>query len=347
MIIKLSVGIIYLSAIANVISRNKIFLFYSYSLSILIFSLNYFFFHLNRPELLKIVIPFFLGCLPSLIYSFSIEDKKVFENITFIGSSIIYVVGIFMGILLFSGTITMGGYSMPYSYYMLLPTLVFLKYLLDSFSVKYCILTLVSLIMIVAFGSRGPILSIAVFVILYQIINLKVISLKHIFRIILIIIFLSVLLIYLKEILLILNSIVKTFGIRSRTIILLLQEETTLSGRDNIAIMTMREIAKSPLLGIGIAGDRSILGTYPHNIALEIIADFGIIAGFLIISFILFISFNVLFRINQKDSNFLLVWFCVGFVPFFLSHSYLTHIQFWIYMGLSSKYYLIYRKKKV
>src|SRR5699024_5676094 len=77
-------------------------------------------------------------------------------------------------------TISIGRYSMPLAYYMLLPTTVYANELLEKFNIKSFIITFISLFIILALGSRGPIACIGVFVILKLITKKKDVNYKTI-----------------------------------------------------------------------------------------------------------------------------------------------------------------------
>ncbi len=92
------------------------------------------------------------------------------------------------------------------------------------------------------------------------------------------IIFLGML--FLNEILEYIYEFLLNFGIRSRSIQLFLRDDVYLSGRDKIYDSVIEEISNNPILGIGLAGDRRIIGGgYAHNIFIEILANFGIVIG--------------------------------------------------------------------
>jgi O-antigen ligase len=92
-------------------------------------------------------------------------------------------------------------------------------------------------------------------------------------------------------------------------------------------------------MGIGLAGDRLYTGgTYSHNIFLEIISGFGIIVGIIILLFLGCITIRSLFLKNKTRANLMLMWFCIGFVPLIVSGSYLTSFQFWIFLGLITRF---------
>lgn len=337
--IKFFVAFFYFYAFRSVLKKNKIILLTTYSVFALVFLSHFLIFQINYPTLIAHIFPFFFTCLPSFIYSYSIDDKAVFEKYTDIAAAYIYGIGAIFGLLIYSGSISIGVYSMPYSYYMLLPTIIYLKKYFDTFSSKYLLLVVVALILILTYGSRGPILALAIFMALYQIINFRTMTNYRIIGNFLFLLFLIVSTIFFQDILNYFNNTLAELGIKSRTILLFMKDEINTSGRDVIYEKLFKEILSNPIVGIGITGDRVYAGgSYSHNIFIEIITGFGLILGLIIIAVLLIIIIRALFTTNKQDSNFLLIWFVAGFVPLLVSSTYLVYFQFWIFLGLSLKY---------
>lgn len=338
MLSKIIVGFLYILAFPTVIKRNKNMFFWGYTISFIIFLLNYIFFIENRIYLKNIIFPYFFICLPSLIYSYSINDWTTLKSIMKKTSIIVFIAGSIIGIMVFTKVISIGRYSMPLSYYMLLPSVVYINEFLDSFNIKSIFIALVSLLIILALGSRGPIMCVGVFVILKVInirkkINYKVLS---IFFIIIAFIFIGIF--YFNVILENLYNLLLEFGIRSRSIELFLTDDIYLSGRENIYGDVIQGIKSNLIFGIGLLGDRTVTGgRYTHNIIIEIVANFGIIIGGVLVLLLVIVSCKTLFSKNKKLSSFIAMWFSIGVVHLMVSSTYLTDYKFWIYLGLALK----------
>lgn len=95
-------------------------------------------------------------------------------------------------------------------------------------------------------------------------------------------------------------------------------------------------IFQHPIVGHGIGAEYTILGTYSHNIFLDIILQGGFIFGGLFI--ILFIFKAIMAFVNEEDKLFFFVLFCYGFVPLLISGSYLSSMSFWIFLGYLNKF---------
>lgn len=336
---KTIVGIFFIYSFKIVFTRNGYLFILLYPISVVIFSLSYLFFPQNTEYLNDILFKYFFVCIPCFIYSFSIDDRKVFKYIMDKISIIIFTIGFIIGILVFLGKISLGLYSMSFSYYMLFPAIVYLNNFSERLSIKSLILAFLSLFTMLSVGSRGAIMSALLYVILYLLINAKDISPKKILSNIIILVMIIVISLYLKEILFYMNNILVKYGVYSRSISLFLGDKIHLSGRDAIYKEVLQQIRLNPILGIGLAGDRVYAGgSYSHNIFLEILSGFGVIVGSFILFVIVIISIKVLFSKDVEGSNLLLIWFCMGFVPLLVSGSYLTDFQFWIYLGLAVRF---------
>ena len=333
---KLLVGCIFLCSFSSVIRKSLIVIVLTYSITGIVYLLNYIIFPVNSVYLNDVVFDFILICLPCFIYSYSITDIKALELITQKASMIIYTVDISLGLLVFIGKASIDSYSMSFSYYLLLPTIIYLKKYFETYKFKYLFLSALSILLIIAIGSRGAIMCLGVYVMLYHLISIRKMTLPKALCVIIFTLILFISLIFFKEILLFLYNILERFGISSRSIILFLRDGIYLSGREELYGKIVEQIFAHPLIGIGIAGDRYYLdGSYTHNIFLEILSGFGVFFGFILILTLLFTIFKSLFPKNIKGFDNILVWFSIGFVPLLVSGSYLTDFQFWIFLGFA------------
>ena len=334
LISKVLVGVIFLYALPAVLKRSKIKFIGTYCIGLIIVLLNYLIFPENHLYLNELIFPFFFMCLPTFIYSLSLKNWYILKQTMKKASLIVFLFGTILGMLILGGKASAGAYSMSLSYYMLLPTIMYLDELLDKLSLKAFLYALVSLLIILALGSRGAILCSVVFVVLKLIkfdFKQKYSSMLYYLLTMAISV---VMYIYLDHILEITYNLLLNFGIRSRSILLFLRKDTYLSGRDTIYQKISEEISNNPFLGIGLGGDRRIIGGgYAHNFFLEVLANFGIFMG-LILSFALILLILRLLLVKDKEKyNMLIIWLSLGFVHLMVSSSYLIDIKFWILMG--------------
>ncbi len=335
MLSKVIVGMVYLYALPAALERSKMEFIGAYFIAAYIFLLHYGIFPDNRTYIVDLLFPFFFMGLPSFIYALSIYDFSIFKSIMKKSGYIIFIAGLTISILVFLGNATIGAYSMSLSCYMLLPTILYIDELLNEFSLKYLILTSLSLLIIIALGSRGAVLCIIVYAILKYIRPNSMRTEKRVLRDYIFLFIGVVALLFLKQIITFINNILLKVDIRSRTLLLFLQDGIYLSGRETLYENVMAKITDNPLLGIGIAGDRAILGgSYVHNFLIEIIGNFGVILGILIIVGLIILIIKTLIIKDVGKYSLAIMWMCLGFVHLMLSSSYLTDIKFWVFMGL-------------
>ena len=331
---KVLVGLAYLYALPSALKRSLTKFFTIYFFAIFIFLLHYAIFTENRPYIDSLLFPFFFMCLPAFIYSMSVSDLKIFKDVMRKASYIVFCFGVLLGGLVFVGRISIGAYSMTLSYYMLLPTVMFLDELMDKFSAKMLVFAILSLLTILALGARGPILCIVVFGLLKFIRPNSKRTYKRVIGQLSLLSIGLVILVFLEKIMMSLYDFLLKFGINSRSLVLFFQDGVHLSGRDRIYETIIKEIIDNPIIGIGIAGDRPLFTSgYVHNIFFEILANFGIIIGSLISILLLIVLVQSLKSKDIENYNISIIWISLGLVHLLVSSSYLIDMRFWIFIG--------------
>ena len=335
LLFKTVVGIIFLYTLPTVLKRKKVEFIVVYFVAIFILLIHYLLFQENQEYMIKLIFPLFFMCLPVFIYTLSIKNWSIFKKVMKKASLIIFLFGFLSGILIPLNNEFANDYSMALSYYMLLPTILFLDELLDRFSLKALFITCFSLIIILAFGSRGPILCSGVFIILKLIRPVSKLNFHKVMIYICSFLVAIFTILYSEKILLAIDDFLSKFNIDSRNISLFLNDYLHLSGRDRIYEKILSEIVQHPILGIGIAGDRRVAdGNYAHNIILEVFLNFGVIIGLiLVIAFIMWLL-KLLFVKEMNVYNMIIIWVSFGFVSLLVSGSYLIDVNFWTLLGL-------------
>lgn len=334
------VGLTFIIALPTVLKRSFLPLYLTYIVASLVFIFEFLFFYKNGLYLIPLLFDFFCICLPSFIYAYSIKDKKVVSMLMINVSQITLGIGTLIGYLVLFRRLNIGEYSMTLSYYLLLPSLVFLNRYLMNYSVKHLLLFILSAAEITLLGSRGALLSTGLYVILWLLINLKSIYRELNAKIL---VFNFTLLSGITFFILFFNEIIRyiynkliLMGIHSRTLSLFLNDRVYMSGRDtDLYSVAVDIISKNPLLGTGIASDRLYLGNYVHNLFLELAMDFGLIMGLVISLVIIGLALKTTFLEEKRTAYFILIFFCLGVVPLMVSSSYLVSSWFWIYLGLA------------
>jgi hypothetical protein len=332
---KAIVGLFFLIAIPIVMKRNWPMFVGTYMVSVFIFLHNYLVFPKNSQALLSVAFPFFFICLPSFVFSFSINDKNILMNIIYKVSNMVFIIGTLIGIFTLTNRMSVGDYSMALSYYMLLPGIINMYKFIINKSASSMIKVIVSLLIILALGSRGAIMCFAAYTILSTIKNMKKITCFSLLSYTSIFLTLILGITYFKNLIMYIYEFLMKFGVSSRTLYLFTQDDLHLSGRDSLIEEITRQIIENPIKGIGIAGDRIIIGGYSHNIFIEILSAYGVIIGIIIIAIIVLICYIGIFNKNKFDSNIIIIWFSLGFMPLLVSGTYLMDFTFWIFLGLT------------
>ena len=137
-------------------------------------------------------------------------------------------------------------------------------------------------------------------------------------------------------------NIFQTFGFRSRTLSLVINNAVFQdSGRSYIYDAMIQELFKNPLKIHGIASEYAFTGgAYAHNFILELLFDFGIFFGGFAVLYILFQAFETLLcfikRGNANDSvNFIL--FSSSFLSALVSGTIWASVYFWLWLLMNKE----------
>lgn len=229
-------------------------------------------------------------------------------------------------------------YSVSFGYEVLIFALIFLYCALKYRKTSDILASFISIGMILAGGSRGPVFCIALFLVLYVMVELK--DTKHRNLIIAGIVSAGTLVYLLYEkILMFIAGIVSKFGFSSRFITMLLEGEVADdNGRETIWGAAIEMIAEKPL-GYGAYGTRhviyyKIVAGYPHNIILEILVEYGVIFGGIMVCIFIWNIFRILFTESRRH------W-VKAFLPFLgttsalmLSLTYWSVPSFWATLAI-------------
>lgn len=338
---KILVVILFISVFPLIIKYNFSKLLIVYTIFILVYFINFIVFPNNRDALIGNIFEMFFMSALILVYSLSINDLSVLRKTFKQGSNIIFISSLLTTLFIIFGKRQIGDYSMSLSYYTLIPALFYLDDFFSKFHFKPLILFLISLLIIVALGARGPLIPI----IFYGAIKFIKSNSKGEFKFkivkILITIITVLFILYFDEIIKISISILDEIGWSSRTLRLLLIDEISLSGREIIYNYAWSLITDRPLFGYGLLSDRVFFGSYVHNIFLEFSLHFGLIFGlglFLVIIVVVIISYF------KDKNNIILFLFSLSIIPLMFSGSYIIDMIFWILIG--SCFRLICSKKQ-
>lgn len=216
-------------------------------------------------------------------------------------------------------------YSMSFGYSFLLPTL----FLFHQDKLVDKVLSLLLFLMILADGSRGPVIVCVLFY-MYELLfatkaksKVKVLALLGVLVVAGIWVFTK-----------------SDYLESSRTLILAMNGELVSydSGRSEMLyVPAIKKIDESPVLGWGVGSDRDLLGFYTHNVFLEVFMHYGYFGGgilFLVFFFYCIRAFNKKKRLALQGGRPLYIMlFLFGFMPLLVSGSYLISFHFAVLIG--------------
>ncbi|MEG0693274.1 MAG: O-antigen ligase family protein [Oscillospiraceae bacterium] len=248
-----------------------------------------------------------------------------------------------------------GVYSMPFAYVMLIPLIVLLFSFFKEHKWYDLVIPFFLLLMILARGSRGALISIiaAVVMILFNFLLSKKIREKmkkttYVFLWIIIIVGIILLVANIEKVLTAIGIVLSKLGMDGRTVALFSSGDIFhSSGRDYITDIVSTTVASNPFAAHGIYGTGvavndfmqiGIAGEYAHNIILELIFTFGIVGGAAMLAAIAFIIVFGLIKSKENDERKLIILFiAIGLFPLFISEIVWTSMTFWMLIGIMCK----------
>lgn len=328
---KLRILFITISAVPVVLSlyyivRRRLLLFlYVYLFSTVVILITDLFYPQNGFYLERGVFYMLLINMPSFLCIASINNMTVIKEVMLRLSYVVFLIGLVFSILVIFNKISFTSYSMSFSYYLLLPALMFAA----RSNIFHSIGFILTICLMLFLGSRGALVAAFTFVLFFSIISPKR---RNLIFVIFAAAAVSILLIDMNTIL---DQSKQFFGFSSRSLTFLL-EGTFASdgGRDPIYKEVWASVINGPFLGYGIFGDRVILeGVYSHNIYLEIVSNFGLALGGIISIWLTWIIADSYNKSNKANKEILVLFFCLCFFPLLISGSYLTNNWFGLFMG--------------
>lgn len=276
-----------------------------------------------RNEGFKFLIPI---SIPIILCMVSIKNINFFilalKHISYACS----ILGLLFGLRTLTGRFVLSEYSMGFGYCILLPMLV-LFYQRKIYSI---IISFLLFMLLVVYGSRGPLLTIAVFL-LYILISKKSFGLVGL----IVVIGLAGFNVFV--------SYIDSLGISSRTISMILGGNLDAeSNRDVISQKAIDLINANPITGYGLFGDRKPIGDWCHNILLEVFCDFGVILGSILLLLFFYGVIWAFIKLKGINKDIFAMFIAYALVPMFVSNSYLTDSNFALFVGLL---FLILRRR--
>lgn len=195
------------------------------------------------------------------------------------------------------------------------------------------LLFVIEVFCILCSGSRGPLVSILVFVI-YAFFKIKRTQLNIIFLVLCSSVVLFVFA-YLQETLMMIQNVLASFGIFSRSLNMLISNQIIYdSGRNEYHLALLEALNKSPLFGLGAFGGEKTVGL-AHSFYLDVFANFGYLFGgiFLLVLFVKIFKRILIYR-NSARTDLIVLFSILLFPRGFFDESFWGTWYLWVIMGL-------------
>jgi O-antigen ligase len=307
------------------IKRRFLLFFITYSIILSLILLTLIFYPDNEKYLIPGTFYLLFINVPCFLCLASIRDIAILNRIMLLLSYIIFALGIIYLFLLWIGSIVFLNYSMSFSYYLLLPALVFVS----QRNILSTLIFIIICIIMLMLGSRGALVAAIIYAF-----SLLFIDRKNRNNILLVTILMTIVIVS-GSFFYLFIKLSDNMAVTSRTLNLLLDSDIAHdSSRLDIYSKIWNSILNSPYWGYGIYGDRVLLnGDYCHNIFLEMFHGFGLFFGVGLILLLSFVITRVFFTSDNENKKLLLMFFCYSFIPLLVSGSYLDNAVFGLFIG--------------
>lgn len=252
-------------------------------------------------------------------------------------------------------------YSQSDGYTMLLIAVVLTSATVEHFSIKHLIPLGISMFFMLSYGARGPFVCWIMFLVIKIAIQMNQVTAKKKIGVIIGLSTIGGLLFFnYYKILMGLRVFFSQSGFSVRIIDRMLDSSLlTDKGRGSIAEMCLDRIQSNPLSGTGPVNDRIYLasrfgikgnglGSYPHNIFLEFLMQYGVIIGGILVILVIMVLIKAYrSQFGQLSKAFILVLIASYFFPLLFSRSYLDNDGFYFLIGVCLSAVINQRKKSL
>lgn len=288
-------------------------------------------------------------CIPAFFLAISIRDTDDLSKKIQVISVIILILQFISITVLHTSSAVVNAYSQTTGYQTLIPFSVFFYHASKKGNRLSTAGTLISLVIIVMSGARGPLLCafIGALLIVYE--NVRENPKRLLTYIVIILLVFVPLYFYYSILLNWVTGLFDTLGVSTRIV----NGLTNLDLAEDVMRSRLRRFGTDYslnhfLVGCGVLNDRyliysnvvdatnsTVFGSYVHNFFVEILMQFGFVPGL----FILLIFLNNLRKTfisaeTTNDKEVLYVFFIIGFLPLLVSRSYFTFAEFYLFAGL-------------
>lgn len=273
---------------------------------------------------------------PFIIYGSLIDIRKYF-NAFYLTSIVCIALDAFYFLLFNKNGISASGvesdHNMVAAYALLPHVLLCIVAALRNFKVWKLLVAFAGSLMLVSYGTRGPIACFLVFMVSSLVLYRKSFSKTSVAVLIAVSI---LLLVFFNQIITVLVSVIgNKMGMSTRVLDLFLTNSIAVDEARNQIIATLFDRLKYDhrVFGFGLLGSYNFTGGYPHNFFVDILFSFGYLVGGLLLALLGIFSFKA-FRISGiEEKSFFLVLFCSGFMHLLFSGTFVFEADFFIFLG--------------
>lgn len=237
-----------------------------------------------------------------------------------------------------SGILENASYSVSFGYEVLVFALLFLYSALTEKKLTDIIAASADILMILVAGSRGPILFIGLFLVLYLFLNLNH-SKKRILIITIVGLGAVILYLFYIPIFVFISNFLNSLGVSSRFVTKILNGTITDDSNRTVIWNAAFQMIRDNPFGYGAMGSRHVIynfiyAGYPHSIVLEFLIDYGVFFGGLFLLIMCISVINVLFSSKYEAWRGIFLVFFSAACSMLISLTYWSRPEFWSCLAL-------------
>lgn len=339
-------GLLILLAIPQILRRVKVSNLLTISATFCVFVASVFFKYHDTDLFMAVLPDIVIRCIPMFIVATTVKHyENLFAKLHMAAYVIVFAqLG---NVSVFNAGVLQATYSQYIAYLVLPATCILVAAMFRRFNVADLIVSIISIVFLLMTGARGPVV-VAISFIFAMICLMPMRKLKKISLGVVFVGAIVVVVLFYREIALFLISVSEELNFSTRIFQKILEGGfLDSSGRDAITEHTLELIRQHPMFGVGMLNERvyianssnsfvDVEGFYPHNVFLELLVQFGIPLGtILIISLLALFGVQPLLMRNVEKKRVFLLFLFIGFLPLFVSGSYLNSVNFYLLLGFS------------
>jgi len=287
----------------------------------------------NQQELLEYFFSIFIFTFPVYFIGCTIDINKLDKFFLVISICNILITGVH--VFFFSESIEVEsekGYTMGVSYSFLPSVLYSLWYYLRNRGLFYLLTTLIGILLLFSFGTRGPVVCVIVFIIFYLLLsNGK----KKWWMLLSVLLFSFVIYKYFELIIVFMDNLFSITGRSTRITNQIIYETVDNdSGRGTIIEVLRGLLNGGEKLSYGIFGSYKYVDGYAHRIYWDFWFSYGYLFGTIFMLILSFVFIRGLRKCNTiEERGFWILLLCISIVALMFSDCYIFNSPFYLFLG--------------